>query len=242
MYLENPKTKGSGIFCVIPQKEKCPRGCAGCFFYGGRSYLEPLEENLPNIPEPQEGRVYRINDGGDSNVERDTVLRVSERYPLRFYNTSFPQFEFDAPVVLTVNPGEMTDVNFYKVEHPLLMYVRYRVNTWNWRKIGKSLIMWYVERKVPVVLTWMAYEKEEEIPQEHRKEYERATRTLNEYWCVKEEPWKKIMKQVKDTNFGKFVESCGTWEQHECKWCGNCLKFFFKKREELCCELQLTRK
>ena len=48
-YKENPKTKGSGIICCIPQKGTCPNNCEDCFFQSGRSYLEPLSENLPRV-------------------------------------------------------------------------------------------------------------------------------------------------------------------------------------------------
>jgi hypothetical protein len=39
-YIENPKTKGSGIVCAIPQPGVCPIGCEDCFFQSGRSFLE----------------------------------------------------------------------------------------------------------------------------------------------------------------------------------------------------------
>ena len=35
-YVENPKTKGSGILCCIPQKGRCPNNCSDCFFQSGR--------------------------------------------------------------------------------------------------------------------------------------------------------------------------------------------------------------
>ena len=44
-YIENPKTKGSGIIACIPQKGLCPNKCEDCFFQSGRSYLEPLEHD-----------------------------------------------------------------------------------------------------------------------------------------------------------------------------------------------------
>ncbi len=36
-YKENPKTKGSGIICAIPQKGICPSKCPDCFFQSVRS-------------------------------------------------------------------------------------------------------------------------------------------------------------------------------------------------------------
>ena len=52
----NPKTKGSGIITCIPQTGRCPNGCEDCFFQSGRSYLEPLEENLPHVPPAEMAR------------------------------------------------------------------------------------------------------------------------------------------------------------------------------------------
>lgn len=77
MYIKNPKTAGSGIITCIPQTGTCPNQCEDCFFQSGRSYLEPLEENLPNMPplEMAEGRFVRVNDGNDSNVQRELVIR-----------------------------------------------------------------------------------------------------------------------------------------------------------------------
>ena len=67
-YIENPKTKGSGIISCIPQKGICPNTCEDCFFQSGRSYLEPLDENLPNLPEEVDYQIVRVNDGNDSNT------------------------------------------------------------------------------------------------------------------------------------------------------------------------------
>ena len=77
--IENPKTKGSGILCAIPQRGTCPLKCSDCFFQSGRSYLEPLDRNLPNLPSSEEatGRVVRMNDGNDSNNERSLVIRAA---------------------------------------------------------------------------------------------------------------------------------------------------------------------
>ena len=76
MYHENPKTKGSGILCCIPHESTCPINCADCFFQSGRSYLEPLEDNLPNMPtaEQAKGKVVRVNDGNDSNLDKEMVM------------------------------------------------------------------------------------------------------------------------------------------------------------------------
>ena len=133
--MENPKTRGSGIITAIPQKGKCPIGCLDCFFQSGRSYLEPLEEHLPNMPSEEQARfkVVRVNDGNDSNVQRKLVIEKTKVYPMKFFNTSIPNNlrEFVDPVVLTVNPHELTDFNFHKLRYPPinLMFIRIRVNT-----------------------------------------------------------------------------------------------------------------
>ena len=134
-YIENPKTKGSGILCCIPQTGACPNKCLDCFFQSGRSYLEPLDDNLPNMPAPRSDRIFRINDGNDSNVHRETVISATVQYPLRFFNTAIPKHldEFPGPVVLTLNPGKMTDSEFHKID-PIpknLMFVRVRTNMYN---------------------------------------------------------------------------------------------------------------
>ena len=230
MYIENPKTKDSGIMCVIPHSEPCRVGCEECFFSHGRSYLEPLSKNLPNLPEVKPGYVYRINDGNDSSIDIEKVLSTSQKYEMRFYNTcfSYNMKAFDAPVVLTVNGGMKTDIEFEKCDSKKLMFVRFRVNTWNFT-LAKECIMWYVERDVPVVLTWMAYHAKDKIPFEHQKKYERRKRTLNEYWCVKLEEWKKLMRWVSESPYGKLVRSCSGPGDTGCRNCGNCLTFYFRK-------------
>ena len=113
MYIENPKTKGSGIICCIPQTGQCPQKCPDCFFQGGRSFLHPLEDNLPNMPDSKyaEDYIVRVNDGNDSNVDRENVIKSTKQYKRKFYNTSIPKDleGFGDPVVLTVNPSKMTD-------------------------------------------------------------------------------------------------------------------------------------
>lgn len=235
-YKENPKTQGSGIKCCIPQDSKCPLGCKDCFFQNGRSYLEPLAENLPNIPKPEAGIVYRINDGNDSSVNIGEVIRVAQQFPMRFYNTSLTigLDDFDAPVVLTLNPRQMLDKEFYKCAHEKLMFVRFLTNTWNFRTTCKEAIMWYAEREIPIVLTFMAYHQESSIPEHHRQYYVQRQRTENAYWCIRSAAYRHIMEQCKLTSYGKWVSSCSEEgiETH-CSFCGNCLKFYFRKMQQM---------
>ena len=86
---ENPKLAGSGITPCRPQVGTCPGYCADCFFRGGR-YYEPLD--VPHIPDPKwvedKSLLVRMNDGNDSNVEREEVERVALRFRNYFFNTS----------------------------------------------------------------------------------------------------------------------------------------------------------
>lgn len=144
-YIYNPKTKGSGIITAIPQKGRCPNNCEDCFFQNGRSYLEPLEENLPNMPSKEQARgmVVRVNDGNDSNNQQAFVIEACKKYEHKFYNTSIPTNldHFDAPVVLTVNPGNLVDKSFWKLDTPPknLMYVRVLTNTWNAENVKNAV-------------------------------------------------------------------------------------------------------
>ncbi|TET81253.1 hypothetical protein E3J38_04240 [candidate division TA06 bacterium] len=239
-YIENPKTRGSGIICCIPQAERCPMECEECFFQSGRSYLEPLGKNLPNMPTLEEvgHRVVRVNDGGDSGIRFHQVIRDTKKYPLKFYNTSIPQVldEFPAPVVLTVNPGERTDKHFYRVETEenlkKLMFVRARVNTWNGPLVDK-IVEWYSAKKIPIVLTFMAYYKQP-IPELYQRNYIYRIRTSNPYWAITTETWDLIMRLYAHN---KWVHSCGKIEGEEgttlCRFCGNCLREFYATMERM---------
>ena len=187
----NPKTQGSGIITCIPQTGLCPVKCDDCFFQSGRSYLEPLDENLPHIPtkELAKGRVARINDGNDSNNNRELVIKTAEQFDDYFFNTSIPKIDvFDAPVVLTANPSKMTDNNFHKLD-PIpknLMFVRARVNLWNVKNVVDGIVEYYTKHNIPVILTFMAYYSES-IPSKYKDSYVWKKRTINSYYVLKQE-------------------------------------------------------
>jgi len=239
VYIENPKTKGSGIVTAIPQKGLCPNRCEDCFFQSGRSYLEPLKENLPNIPVRTEGRVVRVNDGNDSNVQRETVENVVRVNGWRdyFYNTAIPQRleEFDAPVVLTVNPGKKTESGAYLLKDPPknLMFVRFRTNTFNLR-LADFVIKHYSAREVPIVLTFMAYFNMPVWFRADQPDYVFRKRTLNSYWAITTEAWEQVMKRYR---LNCWVHSCGKIEGESgttaCRHCGNCLREYFATRERM---------
>jgi hypothetical protein len=238
MYKENPKTKGSGIVCGIPQIGICPMKCADCFFQSGRSYLEPLDDNLPNLPnelDMSSYRILRVNDGNDSSHHYVDVIEAVKNYPMKFYNTSMDRCLsiFDAPVVLTVNPGMRTDTGFTQVKDipKNLMFVRARVNAWNLEKVVDKVVDYYSERGIPVILTFMAYFKEK-IPEGYEAYYTFRKRTLNSYWAITTAGWEKIMARYK---YNKWVHSCGKIEGEKgasgCRFCGNCLREYFATME-----------
>lgn len=238
-YKENPKTKYSGIKCVIPQKGRCPNNCEDCFFQSGRSFLEPLEENLPNLipKEEAKGTIIRVNDGNDSNVGFETVIENTKNYKDKFYNTAIPYGleKFEAPVVLTINPAKMTDTSFYKLD-PIpdnLMYVRIRTNTWNLDKVVKPAVSYYAPKNVPIVLTFMAYFSTP-IPEGHEDNYVFRKRTLNSYWAITTKAWEEIMELFK---YNIYVYSCGKIEGElgstKCVRCGNCIREYYATKTRM---------
>lgn len=230
----NPKLVGSGIIECIPQEGECPMRCADCFFQSGRSYLEPLCENLPHIPpvELTENKIVRMNDGNDSNVQRELVMETAKQFKNYFYNTSIPKDlgGFDAPVVLTLNPNKMTDESFHRLgDMPKnMMFFRLRVNTWNTDVIDRA-VDYYKDSGVAIVLTFMAYYKEE-IHNRHDIHYIWKKRTLNSYWVLTDRSRERIEARYADN---PRVYSCGHKGTFPCKDCGNCLREYFATLERM---------
>ena len=249
-YITNPKMAGSGLLACIPQKGRCPNNCKDCFFQSGRSYLEPLDENLPNMPSIKEAktRIVRVNDGNDSNNDANLCILATEAYPFKFYNTSkVGSFsKFDAPVVLTINPGEMTDNGFYKLRAipENLMFMRFRTNTWNLELLDKAVDFYTKQnrlsaRNVPIVLTFMAYYGDEQvdnvnIPTIKRSDYIYRKRTSNNYWAITTHAWDYVMSLYRHN---KWVYSCGKIEGEQgdthCARCGNCVREYFVTMERM---------
>jgi hypothetical protein len=236
-YIENPKTAGSGILCAIPQRGECPVKCKDCFFQSGRSFLEPLDENLPNLPpvEATRGKVVRINDGNDSNNQRQLVMSAAAQYEHAFFNTSMPKNlkKFGRPVVLTVNPGKKTDRSVHLVKRipPNLMFVRFRANTWN-INLCDAVVDHYTKREnpVPVVLTFMAYYTEP-VPEKHQQFYSFRQRTLNSYWVITQNGWDRVLGRYAGN---QYVYACGKdADTFKCHRCGNCLREYFATIERM---------
>ena len=198
-----------------------------------------MEENLPNLPPLSlaENGVVRVNDGHDSGVDRNMVIETTKMYTRRFFNTAIPvDLEgFPGPVVLTVNPGEITDKRFYRIM-PIpknLMMIRFRVNCWN-LPLAREAVDYYTTKEVPVILTFMAYHNQESIPESSRKNYIFRTRTQNPYWAITTYAWRRCMEQFEDN---LFTYSCGKIEGEEgktsCARCGNCVREFHCTRDRM---------
>lgn len=241
-YIENPKTKGSGIYCAIPQNYKlCSRNCKNCFFQNGRSYLEPLAENLPNIPPKEiiDNFVIRVNDGLDSGENIAHVIEVTKNWPNKFYNTSwFNEFVYRklyeyGPIVLTINPDSMTDeevwipiTNFKR----FFMAVRFRANMWN-QKLLKLAVEYWTSQDVPVIITFMRYyEKPKEI-NSCLDCYDYKDHILNPSWSININGWESIMWDYAGCN--SLVFTCGAGpDKPLCRDCGVCLQLYWRSKDE----------
>lgn len=236
-YLENPKTQGSGIMCIIPQTSRCPNECIDCFFQSGRSYLEPLKDNLPNLPTADMNHVYRVNDGHDSIFLNDVQMdHLCNTYHHLFYNTSATPKQLaekdyfeNVPFVWTVNPKDYSDSDFYKLD-PIpknLMFVRVRVNTWNLALVDR-IVDYYSILGVPIVLTFMAYFNNISDTLKDNPSYIYRKRTLNSYYAITTEAWRTIMKRYENN---RWVHSCGKIEGEDgdthCRFCGNCIREYY---------------
>jgi hypothetical protein len=179
------------------------------------------------------GRIVRMNDGNDSNHYRKLVIEASKLYDEVFFNTSIPKDleGFGSPVVLTVNPGKMTDdyAHFISEVPSNLMFVRFRTNTWNLELCDK-VVEYYSSHNVSTVLTFMAYYNET-IQKEHKKFYSFRKRTTNSYWVINPDVWDDIMNKYSEN---QFVYSCGkNANTFKCSRCGTCLREYYYTKERV---------
>jgi hypothetical protein len=220
----NPKLEGSKIWDCVPQTGDCPIGCNQCFYNREGAFF--ADRTRPHMPDPAEvgDGIMRVNSGHDSNIYREEVIRATEIYPNRFFNTSIPRFDFPAPVVLTANPQE--ELSFY---HPKsivpdnLMYVRLRTSASNLGLVAKAVRAW-TACGVPVVLTFMAYYSQD--PPNVEEYYVWKKRHLNSYWCATPEFMECVTNVMKSMG-GRLVTMCGTAESNFCKDCGNCEHYYW---------------
>ncbi len=238
--IENPKAIGSGIIGCVPQIGICPRKCDDCFAYGSTAdnYISKAGVDLmkePYLPNPvdvnKRGLIVRVNDLNDSHHQKKLVIESTACYDNRFFNTSYPDTDFPGPVVITVNPGNITDKNYHLFEKsPNVMFVRFRANLWNKELMDKAC--WhYSQLGIPVVLTWMRYTNRDSIPPKYRNDYEERQHILNTYWALSyQREWEETQKMAKQY---KFVYMCGTQWTASCSACGNCLREYHATKERI---------
>jgi hypothetical protein len=219
--MNNPKMDGSGLIDCVPQTGQCPHKCDSCFYNLG--FYRTLDE--PLIPSAADAAlsIVRVNSGHDSAIQKDLVLERTAQFPAKFYNTSTTDLDFPAPVVMTVNPGDMTDSDFHAIDDPPtnLMFVRARTNLWN-ISLVKDIVHYYAtQRNVPVVLTFMRYYDPVSIPVYFRDMYKYHKHILRSYFSIDRD----IEWQVYLDLLGKQkVYLCGSYFSSSCKSCGNCLR------------------
>ena len=218
----NPKLKGSDIFDCIPQRGPCPNNCNQCY-YNHNFYLPIDQAYFPTLKEVGNG-IVRVNSGNDSNINRDYVIKSTERYPKRFFNTSIPIFNFPAPVVFTANSREE---DYFHSPHQLknldnLMFIRLRVSSTNIPLIIQAIKEWK-DCNIPIVLTFMRYYDDKEFSKQHSECYEYRKSILNYYWC----PTSDFM--ITFTNLMKLFDPNIRICNGYCHDCGNC-KHFYKEK------------
>ena len=220
----NPKLKNSGVIDCKPQTGKCPINCNQCFYNReGAFYTDIDKPQLPTLKEVED-QIVRVNSGHDSNLDKKNVLKLTEKYKDKFYNTSVMNFNFPAPFVWTANPKEEEIVPIVDTIPSNLMFIRLRISSTNLEHIKTAVRVYSVFYRVPVVLTFMAYYSEEP---ENKENYEWQVRHENSYWCPTKDFMKEVLKTMKEIG-GRLVTMCGTLESRYCDECGNCKKYYLQ--------------
>ena len=163
--------------------------------------------------------VFIHNSGHDSNINKNLVMKVTEQYKKKFYNTSLPNFDFPGPVVFTCN-GRDTDYSALMVIKGLenVMHVRFRTNTWNLDLLDEVIDFYACKHSIPVTITFMRYTDPTNIPVGHMKYYDFHKSILNMYYCLCREEQQRIL----DSNGteDRMIGMCGTPESSYCRDCG----------------------
>ena len=230
---ENPKLAGSGMVSLRVQRGLCPNGCPFCYYNAAGYYEDRAKPHIPTTDEFQ-GKLIRVNDGHDANIERDNVLRKTWamlRLGARaaFMNTSIPRFNFPTegggrfPVVFTANGRYPI---FARGDLGALMAARVRFDSWGWGA-AIALVQYYAARGVPILLTPMRYPAEATDampPDEQARNYCFRKHVKNEYWCMVESRQRE-MAGLLGKQFGARapVLLCGDGKDDcLCKNCGHC--------------------
>lgn len=238
----NPKMEGSGIIDAIPQTGKCPNACGSCFYNEG--FYRTLDE--PLMPSAEEARrwIVRVNSGHDSALLTEEEFDdVVDAYSDLFFNTSLPDqfikkhFKFgrsNYPFVVTVNPGDMTDKDFHRLEGDMLtnlMFVRVRVNLWNVEFV-KKVCKYYSKLDVPIVLTYMRYKTQPDRVY-GADCYQKVKHIINSYWQLsKYNQWHNANYYI---DRYPRVHLCGSRFSSLCRDCGTCLREYMRIKVRLSC-------
>jgi hypothetical protein len=175
-----------------------------------------------------------MNAGNDSNNQRELVIETAGQFKHAFFNTSMPCFDFPGPVVWTANPCEEQPVRIPPALWPgipdNLMFIRLRTSSTNLRHIYQAA-EWFAGKKVPVVLTFMAYYEAEPTPPADMLVaidgpcYEWKVRHINSYWCPTPAFIRYVMAQFKGN---RLVSYCGSLEGSYCRFCRNCETHYYQ--------------
>ena len=223
MTKRNPKQEGSNMFDCKPQIGKCHMNCNQCFYNReGAFYIDINKPLMPTLEEVGDG-IVRVNCGHDSNIEREKVIKETEIYKHRFFNTSIPKFDFPAPVVWTANPKEEEPVPLIYNIPDNLMFIRLRVSSTNLKHI-RSAVKSYAPTGISIVLTFMAYYDKEP---ENVEKYIWKKRHINSYWCPTREFMKEVLCEMKKIE-GRQVSLCSDLDAYQCSACKNCETYYWQ--------------
>lgn len=227
----NPKQDGTDLFDCIPQKGPCPNNCNQCYFNRPSAFYLPINQNhFPSLSEVGDG-IVRVNSGHDSNIYRDHVIRSTQHYPKRFFNTSLPELDFPAPVVYTANPEEEVEPNCpldFNCDFTNVMFVRLRVSSTNLLHIFYAAVRWS-RIGIPVVLTFMRYY--ENPPDTENYEYRKSIK--NDYWCPKKSFIEAVMRIASLLMTDGIITMCGTLSSGFCRDCLNCQRFYYQAAKRM---------
>jgi len=223
----NPKQAGSRLCDCVPLPGPCPNNCPDCYYNRPGAFYMPLDQPVFPPIEYAKGKVVRVNSGGDSNHHRNYVIKSTECYDHRFFNTSRPDLylDFPEPVVVTVNPRNFTDW-FYAISAvDNLMFVRVKITSWN-EDLLLDTVNHYSMLGVPVVLTDMRFYTESLVLEPDAYEYRYHVK--NPYWCLKHDIWRAIWKEYESS---PYVLSCGSPVSPYCRDCENCWELYWYKKD-----------
>jgi len=225
----NPKQEGTNLFDCIPQTGPCPNNCNQCFYNHG-FYLPISRTHFPtNVGDG----IVRVNSGHDSNFARAHVIKSTEQYPRRFFNTAIPSFDFPDPVVFTANSKEekqawLPNQACYGPEYKYkLMFVRLRVSSTNLYHIIQAAEAWGIA-EVPVVLTFMRYR---DFANQDPAAYIQKKSINNVYWCPSQRFMELTLEYVR--KFNPKIKMCGTLTSSFCKDCLNCEKYYHEAKKRM---------